>query len=219
MRFYYLALLLVTELLAFGQEKYKPTIVVLNPYQFNFDSSLLNEIRGYIYRIDYSPEEEKHILDSLSKEEDNIKLMNISEFHYRKQMDFASKFTLSLYGMLTYMVFGQTEKCIVIPTREKSNGSTDKLEIIAKKHKVNWVVNPLSLETYIRDGQKFSRARIQIYDYKRNKVVLDKEYQGDSKNPGFELSCESGSLDCTIHSIIGPSLHDILLTIVKSYQH
>jgi len=38
-------------------------------------------------------------------------------------------------------------------------------------------------------------------------------------NPGFELSCESETLSCTINNVINPSLHDILLTILGSYQH
>lgn len=219
MRISFITLFLLLGFLAIGQKKYKPTIAVLDPYQSNFDTTLLDKIQEYTFRVDYLPEEEKNILDSLSKNEYNIKLMDIAEFHYRKQMDFASRFTLSLYGMLTYMVFGQTENCIVIPSHDKSNGLTDNLKALAKKLDVQWVVNPLLLQSYIQDGQILSKARIQIYNYQKNKIVLDKEYIGDTKNPGFELSCESGTLDCTINNVIKPSLHDILLTILGSYQH
>lgn len=219
MRFFILTILIFAGLISVGQKKYKPTILVLDPYQTTYDSTLLTEILEYTYRLDFTPEEEKHILDSLNDNEPNIRIMDVAEFHYRKQRDFASSFTLSLYGMLTYMVFGQTENCIVIPSHEKSNGSTETLKSLAKKHNVQWVVNPVSFSTYIDNGDKFSKARIQVYNYQKNKIVLDKEYTGGTKSPGFELSCDTGTLGCTINNVINPSLHDILLTILKSYQH
>ena len=219
MRYLLLNLLLFAGLVTCGQKKYKPTIVVLEPYQTQYDTTMFDEIKGFTYREEYTPKEEKHVLDSLGKNKKNIKIMDIAEFHYRKQMDFASSFTLSFYGMLTYMVFGQTENCIVIPSHDKSEGNIEKLKTVAKNHNVQWVVNPVTLHTFKKDGNKYTIARIQVYDSNKNKIVLDKEYTGDTKNPGFELSCDSGTLSCTISNIIDPSLHDILLTILGSYQH
>jgi hypothetical protein len=219
MRYFLLTLLLFVGLVTFGQKKYKPTIVVLDPYQTQYDTTLFDKINEFTYRNDYTSQEEKHILDSLAKNEKNVQIMDIAEFNFRKQMDFASSFTLSLYVMLTYMVFGQTENCIVIASHDKSEGTIEKLKTIAKKHNVQWVVNPVTLQTFKKDGDTFTTARIQVYDSNKNKIVLDKEYTGDTKNPGFELSCESGTLNCTINNVINPSLHDILLTILGSYQH
>lgn len=219
MRYFLLTLLLFVGLITLGQKKYKPTIVVLDPYQAQYDTALLDKLKEFTYRIEYTPQEEKYILDSLAKDEKNVQIMNIAEFHFRKKMDFASSFTLSLYGMLAYMVFGQTENCIVIASHDKSEGTIEKLKTVAKKHSVQWVVNPVTLHTFKKDGNLFTTVRIQVYDLNKNKIVLDKEYTGDTKNPGFELSCESGTLECTINNVINPSLHDILLTILGSYQH
>jgi hypothetical protein len=219
MRYSFLTLLIFVGLVTFGQKKYKPTIVVLDPYEFTFDSTLLNEIQEFIYQTDYSSDEKKHILDSLKKNEYNKRLMDVAEFHFREQMNFASYFTLSLYGMLTYMVFGQTENCIVIPSHDKSEGSSEKLKLVAKKYNVQWVINPVTLHSFKKDGNKYTTARIQVYDSNKNKIVLNKEYTGDTKNPGFELTCDSGTLSCTINNLINPSLNDILLTILGSYQH
>lgn len=219
MRYFLLTLLLFVGLITLGQKKYKPTIVVLDPYQAQYDTTLLDKLKEFTYRIEYTPQEEKYILDSLAKDEKNVQIMNIAEFHFRKKMDFASSFTLSLYGMLAYMVFGQTENCIVIASHDKSEGTIEKLKTVAKKHSVQWVVNPVTLHTFKKDGNLFTTVKIQVYDLNKNKIVLDKEYTGDTKNPGFELSCESGTLECTINNVINPSLHDILLTILGSYQH
>ncbi len=219
MRFLLLSFFIFVGFSSVGQKKYKPSILVLDPYQTAYDSTLLNEILKFSYQIMLTPEEEKQILDSLSNNEPNIRIMNIAEHHYRKQGDFASFFSFGMNTMLTYMVFGQTENCIVIPSHDKSDGSTESLKSLAKKHNVQWVVNPVSFLTYVDNRDKVSKARLQVYDSRKNKIVLDKEYTGGTKNPGFELSCETGTLECTINNVINPSLHDILLAILKSYQH
>ncbi len=219
MRYFLLTFLLLVGLVTFGQKKYIPTIVVLDPNQTQNDTALFEEISEFTYRVEYTLKEEKHILDSLGRNEKNNQIMDIAEFHFRKRMDFASSFTLSLYGMLSYMVFGQTENCIVIPSHEKSEGNIEKLKALAKKHNVNWVVNPVTFHTFIKDGNTFATARIQVYDLNKNKIVLDKEYTGDTKNPGFELSCEGGTLNCTINNVINSALYDVLLTILGRFQH
>lgn len=219
MRSYLLTFLLLCCLVTFSQKKYKPTIVVLTPYDTQYDTSLADEIQKFNYQTIYTTEQENYILDSLEKGKKNIRIMDIAEFHFRKQMDFPSYFTLSLFGMLTYMVFGQTENCVVIPTHEKADSTRDILKAIAKKYDVNWVVNPLIINTFKKYGNIFTSARIQVYNFKKNKIVLDKIYTGDTNNPGFELTCESGTLNCTISNIINPSLHDILITILGRYQH
>jgi len=205
--------------LSYSQTIYKPTIVVLDPYQTKYDTSLLAEIDTFSKKSIVTPEEDKEYFKSLAAEEKNIQKMKMAEWEFTKNMDYGSYVTFSLEIMLTYAVFGETDKCIVIPSHDTSNGQISNLKTLAIKHDVLWVVNPLYLHTYIKDGNKYSSLRLQVYDTKKNKIVLDKEYTGDTKNPGFELSCESGTLECTISNVINPSLNDILLTILKHYQH
>ncbi|ULQ53360.1 hypothetical protein [Flavihumibacter fluvii] len=208
-----------TSLLTYGQTVYKPRIVVLDPYQKKYDTALLAEIIKFESEAYTTPEEEREFLESLKNKEKNNQKIEKGEWEFRKKMDFGSMFTLSLDGMLTFMVFGQTDKGIVFPSHDTSNGEASNLKSIAKKHDVLWVVNPVSLHSYVKEGNKFTTVRLQVYDAKKNKIVLDKEYTGDKKNPGFELSCESGTLDCTVNNVIDPSLHDVLLTILGGYQH
>ena len=219
MRLLILTFSFLISLLTVGQKSYKPTIVVLDPYQTKYDSTLLTEIEKFSYEAYISSDKEKEILDSLMDNEKNIQIMDVAEFEFGRKMNFGSSFTFSLNTMLTYMVFGQTDKCIVFPSHDISNGEIISLKSIAKKHNVLWVVNPLTLHTYIKEGNKFMTVRIQVFNAKKNKIVLDKEYTGGTTNPGFELSCERGTLGCTVNNVINPSLHDILLTILKTYQH
>jgi len=217
MRLSYLTLALFVSLLTFRQKSFKPTIVILDPYETKYDSSLLTKIEEYTYDAFITPENEKTVTRQFGKRE-NIQIMNVAEFRFRKKMNFSSYFTLSLNTMLTYAIFGQTNKCIVILVYI-SSGEINSLKPIAKKHNVQWIVNPISSNAYVKDGNKFMTVRIQVFDSKKNKIVLDREYTGDTKNPGFELSCESGTLECTVNNVINSSLHDILLSIPGTYQN
>ncbi len=216
MRYFLLISLLYTGLVTYAQKKYKPVIVVLDACKIQYDTTLFEEIKNFTYRVEYTEQEEKHILDSLSKNERNIQVMDIAEFHYRKQMNYASSFTLSLYGMLTYIIFGKTENCILIPSHDKSGGTIEQLKTVAKKHNVQWVVNPVMLHSFKKDGNTYSTVRVQVYDMQKDKIALDKEYTGDTKSPGLEFSCESGTIECTINNLIKLLLHDILLAIFKN---
>jgi len=206
-------------LLTYGQINYKPKVVVLDPYQTKYDPALLKEIEPFSAEYLSTPEEDKHYLDSIKNEKGNIQKMKIAEWEFRKKMDFGSEFSLSLDIMLMYFIFGETDKCLVFPSHDTSNGQISSLKNVAKRHDVLWVVNPLLFQTYLKDGNKYSKAVIQVYDVKKNKIVLTKEYTGDTKSPGFELSCETGTLECTINNILNPCLNDVILSILKHYQH
>lgn len=205
--------------LTYGQPVYKPTIVVLDPFQKKYDTTLLAEVKKFDKETYTTPEEEKEFLTTLKNKEKNIQKMEKADWEFRRKMNFGSTFTHSLGGMLTYVVFGQTVNSIVFQSHDTSNGEVNSLNAIAKKHDVLWVVNPVFLHSYKKEGNKFTTVRLQVYDAKKNKILLNKVYTGDVKNPGSALSCETGSLECTLNNIVDSSLHDILLTILGRYQN
>ena len=62
--------------------------------------------------------------------------MKIEEMRFREKMDFGSTFTGMLHGMVSYMVFGQTDKGLVFPTHETSQGQVGELKSLADKSDV-----------------------------------------------------------------------------------
>jgi hypothetical protein len=202
-----------------AQQTYKPAVVVLVPSRLQYDTVFAKEVSEAEFIGRPSAADRKEFLEGLKGKEKNIQQMELAEFEYRKKGNFASQFSLGLYGMITYRIFGETEKCLILPSHDKSGSKPDDLKKIANKHKVNWVVNPVELSSYLQDGKKFSKLKFVLYDLSRNKIVIDKEYVGESRSPGFELSCESGSLECTINNLIGFVTHDVVMAILGGYQH
>jgi hypothetical protein len=218
MRTHLLTFFLLFTAFAYGQ-KYKPSVVILDPYDRKYDSVLIKEIQEFDFHGQTTAEDEKKLHERIKNEPKNIRKMEIEEMRFREKRDFASTFTLSLAGMIGYMIFGETDKALVIPSHETSTGQIAELKALAKKNDVQWIINPLMIKTYLKDNKKYTAVRLQVYDNKEEQIVLDKEYIGDTKNPGLELSCPQGTLNCTINNVLNVSLDDILLLILKRYQH
>jgi hypothetical protein len=218
MRTHLLTFFLLFTALAYGQ-KYKPSVVILDPYDREYDSLLIKEIEEFDFHGQSTAEDERNLQERIKNEPKNIRKMEIEEMRFKEKRDFASTFTLSLSGMVGYMIFGQTDKAFVIPSHETSKGLIAELKALAKKNDVQWIINPLRIKTYLKDSKKYTAVRLQVYDHKKEQIVLDKEYVGDTKNPGAELSCPQGTLNCTINNVLNVSLDDILLVILKRYQH
>jgi hypothetical protein len=204
---------------AFSQQKFHPSIVVLDAFNFKSDSSLSKEVQAYVEVRKHSEAERKQFLKTLEGEKENNRVMELAEYEYRLNKSIPAFLTLGLSSMITYRVFGQTENGLIIPTHEQSNNLPEDLKKVAIKYNVEWVVCPVELSCFIKKGKKFSMARIAVYNLSKNQIVLQKDYLGDSVNPGFELSCKEGSLECTINNLIGFITHEVVLTTLGSYQH
>lgn len=188
---------------------------MLSPYETVYDSSLLEEIETYYFEGYSTPEDESKFQEGLKNKPENIAIMKFAEWNLRETKDFATMLTMSIHGMISYKLFGLTDNALIFPSRSRCDGQRAELRIIAKRHGVRWVVNPERIHSYIREGKKFTTVRLQIFDSESNRMALNKEYTGDTKNPGFELTCEDGSLTCTINNVLKKSLDEVLSTILK----
>lgn len=216
MRIKLLIFFLLFTAFAYGQ-KYSPSVVILDPHDREYDTLLTKEIQEFDFE-GYSAQDEKSFGESIKNKPENIQRMKIEERRFFEKRDFASTFTGMLHAMISYMVFGQTDKGMVFPSHQTASGQIAELKALADKHDVQWIINPLTIKTYIKDDKKYTAVRIQVYNNRKEQIVLDKEYIGDTKNPGLELSCSQGTLNCTINNVLNVSLNDILLAILKKYQ-
>jgi hypothetical protein len=206
---------------AFPQQKFKPSIVILDPYEFRYDSVFSKEVHKYDIVSKPSESARKEFLKTLEGQKENNRIMDLAEFEFRSNsfMNFQSYFTLGLYGMITYRVFGETDKGLIIPSHDKSKIQPEDLKKIAIKHKVDWVLCPVEFSCYMKEGKKYSMARITLYSLSKNRIMMQKDYVGNSINQGLELSCEEGTLKCTTMNLVGAITHEVILAILGSYQH
>jgi hypothetical protein len=190
---------------AFAQ-KYSPAVMVLTPTHQQYDSALRRDIELFNFEGYSTETDEKEFLDKLKDKPENIRTMEVAEWKFKDQRDFAAAITLSFYGMISNVLFGRTDRCLVLPSREQSEGRIDRLKTLAKRNDVRWILNPVSIHAFTKGGEKFLTIKLQLYDAKSRRNVLDVEYTGDTKNPGEEPSCREGSLECAINNVVRQAL-------------
>ena len=96
-------------------------------------------------------------------------------------------FTLSLDGMLTYMVWGQTDKGMVFPSHDTSNGEPGNLKAIAEKYDVLWVENTDILDSILIydshiNGGYISQTHYVVEFHKRLIQVKEKVFDNTNFN-------------------------------------
>jgi hypothetical protein len=82
---------------------------------------------------------------------------------------------------------------------------------------VQWqyVLNFPEVLFYKDNGISYVKLGVQLYDRSVDKLVIDKTYIGDWRNPGFEFACEDSSLDCTINNALLQALDNIIYAVAS----
>src|SRR5436853_5756383 len=127
MRIIVIIIFCLMSLNVFPQSKFQPSIVVLDPLNFKYDSSLSKEIQEYIEVREHSEAERKEFLKTLEGEKENNRIMDLAEHEYRLNKNIPSFLTLGLFSMITYRIFGENDKGLIIPSHDKSNNLPEEL--------------------------------------------------------------------------------------------
>ncbi|NOU60637.1 hypothetical protein [Marinifilum caeruleilacunae] len=210
----FLLLLISTSLI--GQE-YQPKLIVLDPYEKVIDEKFEKEIRKYEMKLITTPEYDENILSSIKQKakQENEVVMEYKDYLFAKEMNYFSRVSIGFSGFITYKLYNYNSNCLVFSVHESSNESIENYKNITKKHKVDWLINPILVRTYIDEGQTYTDIRIQLYNRKKNKIQLDCTYTGNSKNPGFEWACEDGSINCTVNNAQAQAINEIMKFLIN----
>lgn len=213
-----IALFVVFAFDAIGQT-YEPTILILSPKKTTADKELKKEISEFndlIQKNQKQKEKElKHALNEMEDRPDNIKLMYLKQIEFSKNMNFYKMIPSVAEGYLQYRFFERFENLMIYAIKEKSGGEIDQLATIADKHNMQYVLNFPEVKSFAESNAKKTTIRVQLYDNHQKKILLDKEFTGHDRNPGFEFACSDNSLSCTINNSLSQALGEII-TIVAT---
>jgi len=204
-----LLLLLTTSV--FGQD-YNPKIIVLDPLERSVDNEFQKEIKRFEIKLITSKEYDENVLKGikLQKKKENEIVMEYKEYLFRKEMNYFSQISLVFSGFITYKLYNYDSNCLVFPIHITSSEDLENYKKLADDFEVDWLINPLMIKTYTIKDEIFTDIRIQLYNKKENKVLLDNIYTGSSKNLGFEWACEDGTIDCTVNNAQAQAIDEIM---------
>ena len=179
----------------------------------------INKEDKYIeQRREASVQNAKEDLESSKDRGDNIRIMFEKKLEYLSSTDFYSILPETMEGFLQYSLFDRFSNLLVYAINKKSSSDLDSLSSIANEHQMQYVINFQNVNIYEKNGIIKSDIIIQLFDNISNKIVLDKKYTGDFKNPGFEFTCQDSSIVCTFNNVIAQSLRDIIFVFSKTIK-
>lgn len=213
-----------TSNLLFGQIKYDPKVLILSPYNTECDDKLQKELDDYntffIKNNEKKASKEKEHFESndFKEQAENFQLIDRNQYEYSTKLDFY-KHTSYIAGQhITYTLYQKFKNLLVLLKDETSDGNINSFKNLAEKEDFQFIVNIHSIHLYKTKKQKYATIRIQLFDKLTNVILLDKEYTGDSQNPGFEFTCEEKTIVCCINNALSEGLSNVVQLIAANNQ-
>ena len=210
----FLSIFLTLSLSINAQKKYSPTLIVLNS-QETVIAPEIDSIAKTFVRVGLSKQAKKNI----RRENGSFKIKSKKEIKFLKNSDITTDISYGLNFFISYKVFEYFENLLIYPANEKNNSTVSELKEISKNHNVNWVVNIKKIELYIEDGENKGKIDFQVYNQKINKILLEKQIIVGDKNPGFEFSCKSKTINCVINNSVSEMSTEILNVLGKNKNY
>lgn len=203
-----------------AQVLFEPKILILSPGDFAFDQGLKKEVEQKTVEL------KKMALQALGKSADqkdkengqpaNLKLMQQSTVDFLSQIDFSKEISIFAQQYLTYRFYEKFPNCLILLKDQKSIDSMEGLRKIASDQNMAYVLNFSKISLYKQNGETYCKVNMQLYEQQSNKLLIDKEYTGDWNNPGFEFSCEQGSIGCTINNALSAAMPDVIFQVASN---
>ncbi|MES2063168.1 MAG: hypothetical protein V4456_14675 [Bacteroidota bacterium] len=199
----------------YAQDSYEPKLLILSPAIVSVEPSLQNEANAVTASLKSQFESRSSSMEDSSQPE-NILLMKKSTLSLAKDISFDKQIPLLTQGYLTYKFYEKFTNCLLLVSDKKTEGKLADMQQIAKEANVTYVVNFPKAAFYKQNGLAYCKLQVQLYDGQSNTILFDKEYTGDFNNPGFEFTCEQGTIGCTINNSLSGALDNILRNVAMT---
>lgn len=205
--------LIIFNAISLKGQTFEPSVIILLPNNTSADEALQDEINSYNEMIDQSRERNIRSYEIVLLQEED--LAENEKIMFRKQMDFFDH--LDYFGMATsvseaflqYLFSEKYSNMLIFAVGEKAETEIDAFSALAEKHQTQFVLNFSDLRSYVYNGSKRSTVKIQLFDNKTKEILLNEEFIGDDHNPGFQFTCDEGTLSCTINNALSTAIIEV----------
>lgn len=90
------------------------------------------------------------------------------------------------------------------------------LKRIADAEKMQYVLNFSRIDLFKKGGTSYAKISAQLYDNLSQTFLINSDFEGDWRNPGFEFACEDKSIDCTINNAISTALNEVISQVASN---
>lgn len=214
-----LIILILITFSVLGQD-YEPQILILAPNETSFDKKFENELIKINDKLSNSLKtaEQKDYIKSkeFTNQPENIRLMTLSEITFAEKMDFFRQTSFFSHQYLSYRFYERFTNLLILLSNNKSRGESGDLKVLADKEKIQYVLNFPKIELYKANGVAYAKIRVQLFDNLADEFLIDKDFDGDWRNPGFEFTCQDKTIYCTINNALSNALSEVIQAIATN---
>lgn len=202
-------------------QSYEPQILILTPNETKVGRSLKKEISTINQSLANQPtnkEQSQVYLGSpdFLEQPENVRKMIQSEIEFSKNMDFYSQVSFYTEQYLAYRLFESFPNLLILLSSEKSDKEVLSLKEVSNSEGLQYILNFPTIEFYKKASVKYADIKVQLFDRKGDRILLEKTYTGDWRNPGFEFACQDRTINCTINNALSQALGDVIRLIADN---
>jgi hypothetical protein len=210
-----LTILILIIFSAYGQN-YEPQILILAPNETTFDKKFDKEITKINSDLSNRPKTEGTKSNEFTSQPENIRLMTLSEIKFSDKMDFFRQTSFFAHQYLSYRFYERFTNLLILLSDNKSKGELNDLKVLADNEKVQYVLNFPKIDLYQSNGVAYSKIKVQLYDNRAGEYLINKDFEGDWRNPGFEFACQDKTIHCTINNALSSALAEVIQVIATN---
>lgn len=199
-----------------GQEQpkeHEPKILILSPAKTSVSpelqkevKSLTNTIAKNIAQLKKSTEQDDQ---TLKEESQNIQLMDQNGKSFLADLDFFKQISYISYKYLVYKFYERFPNELLLLKDTTVAGDLNSLQQLAIKEQMPYIINFPVVSLFKNNGRK-AEITVQLYELASNSFLINKMYKGGDYNPGFEFTCDEGTLNCTLNNALSDALGEII---------
>lgn len=201
-------------------QNHEPQILILAPNETTFDKKFEKEITKINGDLSGRPktegQEEYLKSNEFTSQPENIRLMTLSEIKFSEKMDFFRQTSFFAQQYLSYRFYERFTNLLILLSDNKSKGELTDLKVLADKEKMQYVLNFAKIELYKSNGIAYSKIKVQLYDNLAGEYLVNKDFEGDWRNPGFEFACQDKTIHCTINNALSSALAEVIQAIAAN---
>ena len=211
---------LLKVLVTFGQTKFEPQILILSPNETKYEKVFEKEISAINKTIkkNSKSKEQSDFLKSkeFEKQPENIKLMTKSEVDFSKNMDIFKQISFISEQYLAYRFYERFPQVVILLSDNKSKGDISTLMNFSKNPNLQYVLSFTKIELFKKNEISYANISVQLYDNISNSILIDKTFEGDWNNPGFEFACNDSTINCSINNALSKALAEVIYVVASN---
>lgn len=198
------------------QSQSNPKIAILEVGEINTEAKLVKELDKIMQRQEEFRKQEalrlsSEGLDTSESQQSvkdipkNFKIIFDKLSNYRRNSNsYWDMIPLNAFNYITYALerMPKAYNYIVYPLHIKSTMNLEKLNEIATKEAVDYVIVFPSVKLYRKRKLKFAEIRVVLYNRSESRITFDKRITKSNEDVTGRFYCEDGTVDCAINSVL-----------------